>query len=250
MHEIHLASSILFEIAGFPVTNAILTTWIGMLVIVGIALLATRRVQLVPVGVQNVIEGIIEALLGVTEQVFQDRAKAERYFPFLATFFLFILVLNWMELIPTVLGGIEVATDHGSAPLFRSANTDLNTPLALALISVIGTQIAGIATLGIVKHAGHYFTFKPTLEGVIGMFVGLLHIVSEVAKIISFAFRLFGNIFAGEVLLIVITFLIPYIAPVPFYGLELFVGFIQALVFTMLTMVFLATATLETEEAH
>ncbi len=111
-------------------------------------------------------------------------------FPFLATFFLFILVLNWMELIPTLLGGIEVGTAHGPAPLFRSANTDLNTPLALALISVIGTQIAGIATLGIVKHAGHYFTFKPTFEGIIGMFVGFLHIISEVAKIISFAFRL------------------------------------------------------------
>jgi F-type H+-transporting ATPase subunit a len=219
-----------------------------MLIILGIAFVATRRMALVPVGAQNVVESVLEALLSLMEQVFGNRAKAERYFPFLATFFLFILVLNWMELIPTVLGGIDVPTADGHAPLFRSGNTDLNTPLALALISVIGTQIAGIATLGVVKHLGHYFTFKPTFEGIVGTFVGLLHIVSEVAKVISFAFRLFGNVFAGEVLLIVITYLVPYIAPVPFYGLELFVGFIQALVFTMLTMVFLATATME--EAH
>lgn len=246
MHEIHLASATLFEIAGFPITNAIFTTWIGMLIILGIAFVATRRMTLVPVGAQNVVEGVLEGLLGLMEQVFGDRGKAERYFPFLATFFLFILVLNWMELIPTMLGGIEVPTAHGSASLFRSANTDLNTPLALALISVIGTQIAGIATLGFLKHAGHYFSFKPTFEGIIGSFVGILHILGEVARVISFAFRLFGNVFAGEVLLIVITYLVPYIAPVPFYGLELFVGFIQALVFTMLTMVFLATATMET----
>ncbi|MBI4185800.1 F0F1 ATP synthase subunit A [Candidatus Berkelbacteria bacterium] len=247
MPEIHLTSSVLFSIAGWPVTNSILTTWIGMAVLVGLALVATRQVRLVPSGIQNGAEGILELLLGLMEQVLGSREKAERSFPFLATFFFFILMMNWMELIPTVLGGIELETARGSAELFRSANSDLNTPLALALISVLGTQVAGISTIGLVRHASHYVAFKPTFEGLIGTFVGILHIVGEFARVLSFTFRLFGNVFAGEVLLIVMTYLVPYLAPIPFYGLELFVGLIQALVFTMLTMVFLATATIEVE---
>ncbi len=251
MPDIHLASSVLFTIGSLPVTNAILTTWIGMVLIVLLALATTQRVQLVPSGLQNVMEGAIELLLLQIEQVFGSRAKAERFFPFLATFFLFILIMNWMELIPTVLGGIEVQGVAGPAELFRSANSDLNTPLALALISVIGTQIAGISALGFMRHLGHYVSFTPTLEGSIGFFVGLLHILGELSRVISFTFRLFGNIFAGEVLLLVISYLAPYLAPVPFYGLELFVGFIQALVFTLLTLSFLAAATTDAHaEAH
>ena len=246
MEAIHLASPVLFHLGFIPVTNAILATWLGMLVILGISLAATIGRSLVPAGIQNAVEAIIEALLGLIEQVTQDRRKAEQFLPFLATFFVFILTLNWMELIP----GFGSILYH-SEPLLRSANTDLNTPLALALISVLGTQFAGIATLGIAKHAGHYFTFKPTLEGTIGTFVGLLHIIGEVARVLSFSFRLFGNIFAGEVLLIVMSFLIPYVLPVPFYVMELFVGAIQALVFTMLTLVFLVTATTDSHvEAH
>lgn len=252
MHEIHLASQTLFELWGFPVTNSILTTWIGMLILVGLAAVVSWNVRLVPQGLQNIVESLFDFLLGQMEQVFQDRRKAEQFFPFLATFFLFILTLNWMELIPTMLGGIEVATIDGSiASPFRSANTDLNTPLALALISVLGTQIAGITALGFARHMSHYLSFKPSLEGVISFGVGILHILGEFSRVISFTFRLFGNIFAGEVLLIVISFLAPYIAPVPFYALELFVGFVQALVFTMLTLSFLAAATVDSHaEAH
>lgn len=251
MHEIHLASQVLFEIWGFPISNAIFTTWIGILLISFVAFFATRNVTKVPGGLQNIMESAIEFLLGQMEQVFQDRRKAERFFPFLATFFFFILMMNWMELIPTVLGGIEVQTSAGPAPLFRSANTDLNTPLALALVSVLGTQIAGIMAVGAVKHLSHYVSFSFSLEGIIQFFVGLLHILGEFSRVISFTFRLFGNIFAGEVLLIVISFLAPFVAPVPFYALELFVGFVQALVFTMLTLSFLAAATTDTHaEAH
>lgn len=251
MLEIHLASSVLFTILGFPVTNAILTTWVGIVLLTALAFAATRQVSLVPSGLQNIFESAIEFLLGQMEQVFGDRAKAERFFPFLATFFFFILIMNWMELIPTVLGGIEVQGVNGPTELFRSANTDLNTPLALALISVIGTQLAGISAIGFARHFGHYISFKPSVEGAIGFFVGILHILGEFSRVISFTFRLFGNIFAGEVLLLVISYLAPFVAPLPFYGLELFVGFIQALVFTMLTLSFLAAATTDAHEtAH
>ena len=126
-------------------------------------------------------------------------------------------------------------------PLFRSTASDINFTLALAIISVVATQLLGIAAIGFAKHAAKYISFK----GPIQFFVGILEIVSEVAKMISFSFRLFGNIFAGEVLLIIIGFLVPYVVPAPFLMLELFVGFIQALVFAMLTLVFISIATVE-----
>lgn len=246
MEEISLRSATLFHLGPLTVTNSILATWVGMLVLIGIGFLATRRLQLVPSGIQNATEAVLEALLGLVDQVTQDRRKTETFFPLLATFFLFILVLNWIELVPGF-SAIHVHTASGEAHLFRAANTDLNTTLALALISVIAVQIAGIATLGFARHASHYVSFKPSFEGVIGFFVGLLHIIGEVAKVMSFSFRLFGNIFAGVVLLIVIGHLLPYLAPVPFYLLELFVGLIQALVFTMLSLVFLTNATQHAE---
>ena len=128
-------------------------------------------------------------------------------------------------------------------PLFRSTNSDLNMTLALAIISVIATQIFGIITIGFFKHVGKYISFKnPGLA-----FAGILEATAEVVKILSFSFRLFGNIFAGEVLLVVTALLLPFIAPLPFMLLEMFVGFIQALIFSLLTLVFLKIAT---SEAH
>lgn len=140
--------------------------------------------------------------------------------------------------------------DHAEAekvfvPYFRAGTADLNTTLALALISVVLTQFFGIQYLGL-SYFSKYINFKnPILT-----FVGLLEIVLEFAKIMSFAFRLFGNIFAGEVLLAVMMFLVPLVVPMPFYGLELFVGFIQALVFSMLSLVFFNLATVGHGEEH
>ncbi len=234
MHEIHLAPQKLFEIFGFNVSNSIFTTWLGLVLVVILAYSASRHISRVPGYFQSVVEIIVSALLDLIEEVTGDKRKAQQFLPFLATFFIFILSMNWMGLLP---GVGSILYDHTA--IIRPANTDINTTLALALISVMGTHIIGISAIGFWKHVGHYLNFK----GPIDFFVGILHLVGEIAKTLSFSFRLFGNIFAGEVLLIVITFLVPYIAPVPFYGLELFVGFIQALVFTMLTLVFLTMAT-------
>ncbi|MCK4525128.1 MAG: F0F1 ATP synthase subunit A, partial [Candidatus Andersenbacteria bacterium] len=118
------------------------------------------------------------------------------------------------------------------------ANSDLNTTLALAIVSVLATQIFGIIALGVFKYGKKFINFSSPIT----FFVGILELVSEVAKMVSFSFRLFGNVFAGEVLLVVIMTLAPFIAPLPFFGLELFVGFVQALVFAMLTLVFLKMA--------
>ena len=141
----------------------------------------------------------------------------------------------------------QTAAEHGDTkkvhqltytPIFRAGTADLNTTLALALISVVFTQVIGLKYLG-ASYLTKFFNFKNPIF----FFVGILELISELAKIISFAFRLFGNIFAGEVLLVVIAFLIPLLAPIPFIGLEIFVGMIQALVFTMLSLVFMSMAT-------
>ena len=132
-------------------------------------------------------------------------------------------------------------------PFLRSANTDINTTLAIALIAMFTIHFWGFRTLGFFGHAGKYITIK---GGPIGSFVGLLELISEVARIISFTFRLFGNIFAGEVLLVAMAFLLPLIGIIPFLGLELFVGLIQAFIFAMLTLVFATMATAGHGDEH
>jgi F-type H+-transporting ATPase subunit a len=153
------------------------------------------------------------------------------------TLFVFILVSNWLGLLPGV-GSITVAGAHGPTPLFRPATADLNATLALAIISVVMTQVYAVKELGVIAHLKKYISLNPIL-----LFVGFLEFIAEFSKMISFSFRLFGNIFAGEVLLVVIAYLAPALAPLPFFLLELFVGFVQALVFTMLSLVFLEIAT-------
>jgi F-type H+-transporting ATPase subunit a len=166
-----------------------------------------------------------------------------------ATIFLFVLVSNWIGLLPGV-GSILINDGHGhQIPLLRAAAADLNFTLALGVLAVVVVNLIAIVTLGIRSHAGKFFNFS----GPINFFVGILELVSEFAKIISFSFRLFGNIFAGEVLLVIVAFLVPYVAPLPFLFLEVFVGFIQAFVFAMLALVFIAVATTEhgaEEHAH
>ncbi|MDP2587234.1 MAG: F0F1 ATP synthase subunit A [bacterium] len=250
--HISLAAEELFSIGPFSVTNSLLVTWLVMVALIVIAWLAGRKVSAIPRGLQNVFEMVLEFLLNLIESVTQSRKKAELFLPFLATFFVFIFAANITDIIPGIgtIGLFEVSS-HGSefVPYFRPPAADLNFTLALAVISVLGTQLFGIGTLGLVKHLKKYFTIK---GGPANTFVGLLEAVSEVAKMVSFSFRLFGNIFAGEVLLTVIAVIVPFVAPLPFYLLEAFVAFIQALVFTMLSLVFmtLATTSHDVEHAH
>jgi F-type H+-transporting ATPase subunit a len=241
MHEISVKAEEIFRIFGFPVTNTLLMSWIVVGTLGFFAIFLRNNMRLIPGFFQNVIEGIGEALLNVMSEVLNSRKEAERFFPLIATIFFFILFNNWFGLIPLVGAvGIHEAHDGKSLfiPLFRSAGSDLNFTLALALISVFIIHIFGILSIGIFRHASKFFN----ISSPINFFVGILEFVGEIAKIVSFSFRLFGNIFAGEVLLMVIAFLLPFFVPVPFLILEVFVGFIQALVFAMLTLVFLATA--------
>ena len=246
--EISLAAEPLFYLGNFPVTNTLLVTFaIGVFIFI-ISFSLKNRLSLVPRGVQNIVEYAIEGLLDLVDSVTNDRRQTEKFFPVVSTIFIFVILSNWVELIPG-LGTVGLnATHHGQAtiiPFLRSASADLNVTLALALISVFTIQFMGISAIGVVKYAKKFFVSPLHKPYFIGTFVGVLELIGEVAKILSFSFRLFGNIFAGEVLLTVMLTLVPFFIPLPFLMLEIFVGFIQALVFAMLTLVFLKIATVE-----
>jgi F-type H+-transporting ATPase subunit a len=175
------------------------------------------------------------------EGIFGSRKRAEQYLPIIATLFLFIIASNWFGILPGVSAFGFFTNVEGHAvlvPFLRSAGSDLNVTLALGIVAMILVNVSGVGALGFLAHLHKFFTFQNPIQ----FFVGILELLSEFAKIISFSFRLFGNVFAGEVLLVIVGSLAPYGAPVPFLLLEVFVGFVQALVFAMLTMVFISIA--------
>lgn len=335
--HISIAAEPLFSVGGFEISNSIFTSLIvsTLLIVFGLAVRSQLTNTKRPTGIQNFAEWLIESLFSLVYSVTGNTRKARLFFPFIATFFLFILLNNWLGLVPgvgtiglvheektteehasgAVIDQVHAATqattaseeiqlpattddhatddeaflaqedidpafdaDHAPAepvliedhdtegavadentavsesttvdshttfvPVLRPGSADLNTTLALALISVALTQVFGyhFQSFG---YFSKFFNFSSPIM----FYVGILELISELAKIISFAFRLFGNIFAGEVLLTVMAFLLPLVVPMPFYGLELFVGFIQALVFSMLTLVFFNMAS-ESHESH
>lgn len=246
--NISLAAEPVFHIGHFTVTNSLLVAVILSLGFIGLGLgVGRKRLLAVPSGLQNLLEAIIEGALNFAESITGSRENAIRFFPLVATIFFFVLFSNWFGLLPGV-GTIGLYEMHEGKtvliPFLRSASADLNTTIAIAIASVIGTQLFGIAALGVWKHAGKYFNFKNPIL----FFVGLLELVGEAARVMSFSFRLFGNVFAGEVLLIVVSALVPYFAPLPFLFLEVFVGMVQALVFSLLTLVFVSIASAEHAE--
>jgi F-type H+-transporting ATPase subunit a len=246
--EISLAAEKIGSVLGFPITNSLLMTWISIILLAVLGYFAGKKPQLVPKGIQNFFEMVLEYLLSLADDIIGDKKISRKYFPFVATFFIFIVGTNWLGLLPGVgtigFHQVNAAGKEIFVPLLRGGNADLNTTLALAITSVFAVQIFGIAAIGFVKYGKKFLNFKGPIE----FFVGILELVSEISKMISFSFRLFGNIFAGEVLLTVVAFLIPWIAPLPFYGLELFVGLVQALVFTLLTLVFIKMGITDHEE--
>ncbi len=247
--EISLAAEKIAHIGSMPITNSMVMTWIAGLLLIFLSFLATRKLKIVPKGVQNVFEYVVEFLFNTINDVIGNKKQSRKYFPLLATIFIFVLFNNWLGLIPGVgtIGFHEI--HHGKevfVPILRSGNADLNMTFALAVVTIIAVQFFGIMAVGFKKYSSKFFNFSNPIY----TFVGALELVSEISRIISFAFRLFGNIFAGEVLLTVIAMIIPYLVPLPFFGLELFVGAIQALVFTMLALVFIKMAITTHDEAH
>lgn len=300
-----LAAEKLFYIGPLPITNSLITTWLVTAILIGFAFVATRKVAAVPSGLQNFAEFCIESLYNLVESMAHQKTKV--FFPIIASFFFFIIVGNYLGLMPgvgtigffekpeethleetavpqistTSPAATEIDQDHeqetaplpsnehqdeaqalaqsenskkesqqtaegakagGHAvfvPLFRSINSDINTTLALALVSVIATHYLAIRYLGIFGYLQKWFSLNPIM-----LFVGVIELAGEFTKIVSLSFRLFGNIYAGEsVLHTASTKLFAFFVPLPFLSLELIVGFVQALVFSMLTLAFMVLLT-------
>lgn len=254
---IPLAAEPIAYLGTFPVTNSMVNAWIAVIFFVILAMIARKRVGLVPHGIDNFFETIVELLLNEVQKVTGDRQRARRFFPIVATIFLFVVTINWMGLIPGVgsIGRYEMVNGEVELiPLFRAAASDLNLTLAIALFAVVMSHIFGIRAVGSVSHFSKFFNLRGVIRSlgkgpmailvaVIEFGVGLLELVSEFAKVLSLSLRLFGNVFAGEILLTVMMSIFAYALPIPFIFLELLVGIIQATVFAMLTLAFFTVAT-------
>ena len=223
MHEIGVREVVQF--AGFTFNwETLVMTWITMAIVLLIAVLATRNLQMVPQGWQNVVEAIV---VWLHEQIDATMGKNGRFLaPFVVSLFMFLLVSNWLGLIPKM----------------ASPTNDLNTTLGLALLVIV--MVHG---LGLYMKGGHYIThfFQPTPVFVI------INAIEEVAKPITLAFRLFGNILAGEILIIILLQLMPIWMPIPsviWLAFSIFIGGVQAFIFTMLSMAYLANAVKSEEE--
>ncbi len=178
------------------------------------------------------------------QETLESKELTKKIFPLLMTVFLFVFIANISEFVPGV-GALTYAHDgEHVAPVFRSVHSDLNMTLALAILAFILIEAIGFMTLGFKKYAGKFFNF----HSIGGFFLGLLEFISETMRLVSFSFRLFGNIFAGAVLISVIMFFVPYLIPIPFVAFELFVGLMQAAIFTLLTLFFVKLAI--TEHSH
>lgn len=264
--SVELPAEVLFHLGPLPVTNTILTSWITIVVLAIILIFLSSRSKLVPGRFQGLIESALEWVYNLCKDVAGEKA-GPRLFPVIVTIFLFVLFNAWMGLVPGF-GSILAHTEEGSVPLLRGANTDINTPLAIALISFVFVTYLGLASggFGFLKqffNFGRFFRgwgklFTGKVKGAFGdigygfidSFVGILELVSYIFRIFSFTFRLFGNMTGGEILVLMFLFLFPFVIVLPIYGLELLVGAVQALIFSGLTLVFATIASTPHEEEH
>lgn len=235
MPHISIKAEELGQILAFPVTNSFLLTYLLLVIFLIFALIYNYKLGEKDSRFVLFVRFSLNGLYSLFQSILGDEAK--KFFSLVASFFLFILFSNWLGLLPGV-GSIIYRINQHDIPLFRGGTADLNTTLGLAFLSVILIQYYGVKYLGFKTYIKKFINFANPIT----FFTGLLETISEFSRIISFAFRLFGNIFAGEVLLTIIAFLIPILAPFPFLILEVFVGLVQALVFAMLTAVFIKMA--------
>jgi len=256
IHIPTLAPEVVFHIGQLPVTNTMINVWLAMIIFLIIGIVIKTNLSFRPGKFQNGFEYILELLMGYFDQVTGDRKKTLRFMPIVGSVFFFILLSNWLGLLPGT-GSIKI----GHAMLLRPANSDLNLTVVMALVAVISSHLFGLVSVGIFTHLNKFIqigTFIKSLRkgpvailtAVIELGVGLIEIVSEIAKVVSLSLRLFGNIFAGEVLISVISGLVSVFVPAPFMMLELLVGLIQASVFTMLTLVYMTVLSTEPHEEH
>jgi len=243
----------------FPITNTMITAWISTVVLGGLFFIGTRNMKLVPAGLQNFLELIVEGAANFIEDPAGEK-HGRWFFSVCTTIFLFVVANAWVSLIP----GFETISINGE-PFLRNANTDLNVPAALAMVSFIFVEYWGFKAKG-ASYLKTFFHFGPLwqalkliltgnfkagagglLNGFVAVFAGLLEILSHLIRMMSFTFRLFGNMTAGMILVMIMLFLVPWVLPSIFYGMEAFFGFVQAMIFGGLTLGFACAAVMEEE---
>ncbi len=258
-HEVTIFAEPVFHIGSFQITNSLLTSSLAVLVIVVFCFVLKFKIKKIPGKIQHIFEILLNGALDLCDQVTNDRKISLKILPLVLSLFIFILVNNWLGLLPFV-GSIGFIQNGGGSsafiPLFRSGTADINTTLALSIMIVIGSNIFGIFAIGLWKIFNKYVNIQALVSipkkirkdpsvlivAPINVFVGLLELIGEMAKIASLSFRLFGNVFAGEVLLASMSAIFLYILPGPFLFLEVFIGLIQALIFSLLATVYFTIA--------
>ena len=267
---VSLPSEAVFHIGGFPVTNTLISAWFTIVVLVVFLWLAMRKASVVPGRLQSFVEWILGWLLNLCETAAGEKT-GRKFFPIIASIFLYVITNAWLSLLPFFNSIVVHATEEGHTltfPLFRGANTDANVTLSIAIVAFIFIEYFGFKMLGMsytkkfvnthqfTSSVGQLFkgkaksAFGGMILGVVNIFVGIIEFITELIRIVSFTFRLFGNMTAGEILLGIILFLIPWFAVSVFYGLEVLIGFIQAFVFAGLTLAFVSFAIIPHEEDH
>ena len=248
--SVKLSPYVLGEVFGIPITATMMTTWLSMVILGVLAIIVGKNLKAVPGKLQNVFELIVGGFFDFVETTLESKELAKKYFPVLMTIFLFLLAMNWTGLLPGVTS-IGIFEGHGEEshliPFFYPPATDLNLAIAFALVAMFFIEMAGILALGAWKYGGKFITFKGHGIGdrLINFTVGIIELISELGRLVSFSFRLFGNIFAGKTLLTVALFFVPLFLPIPILAYEVFVGFIQAGVFAFLTLIFIKLAVAE-----
>ncbi len=263
-HEHTLFAEPIAHLNGFKITNSLLNSWLVVILIIVFSLSLRKKIKLIPTGLQNIFEMVVEEFLNIFDAVTGSRERSLKFFPLVFSLFVFILLNNWLGLLPGVGSIGKIVVEHGQAvfvPFFRGGTADLNTTLSLAIIGVVASHIFGVVALGVWNYLNKFINLKAFLEipaklkkdptiiivNPIKAFVGLIEIVGEAAKVASLSFRLFGNIFAGEVLLASMSAILAFGLPIPFMFLEVLVGLIQALIFAMLVLSYLVMSTSEVE---
>jgi F-type H+-transporting ATPase subunit a len=263
-HESTLYAEPIAYVHGWPITNSLITSWAAVLIIVALSVALRASMKKVPGKLQHFFELVLEGGLNLADQVTGNRKVTEKIFPLSISIFFFVLINNWLGLLPLGGFGLVQTGAEGSVfvPFLRSGTADVNTTLMLAIVAVFGSNIFGAFAIGAWKTFNKYVNLKalagivtkvrkePTILIVapIMFFVGILELIGEAAKVASLSFRLFGNVFAGEVLLASMSAIIAYGLPVPFMFLEIIVGVIQALIISMLVLVYFTIAAQDHDE--
>jgi len=238
---VHIVPNELFTIHGIPITNSMLYAWISGTLIVLFLVIVARMMTVRPRrGVIQIVEALTEFIVGMLENSFRSRKKALQYAPYFVTIFFFVLLNNWLGLIP----GIGEAVTYNSEPLLRPFTADLNGTLAVAVVTMVVVQHFAIKESGWKRHIRHYFA--GSLVNPATWLFGLLEVFTEFTRVASLALRLFLNVVIGEIIIAVFAYLGHLAAPItslPFVALELFVGALQAYIFVTLSAAYLAVAT-------